>query len=452
MSRRTILHGAVFGLAGLLLAGCGAVKPEERFENLNRIQKETTGSDLVWERDEESRREIEERTARLLDDGLSRREAVELALLRNRDLQAALEDVGIAEAMRVQAGLFTNPSLDAFIGFPIANGDTGGAIAVMLSDLWIIPARVAVAEKNAEAATQRIGEMAIATATTSAAAWDAAIYSRAELAIEQDVLDVQSRTLARIRFRYDYGLENDIEIRNAMAERALQAIRVAEAKETVLTTRARLARALALSEARLGEASLEDDLAIAPSDELAADSAIRLALDRRLDIAVAKLRVRRAENTLVLEKRLIFPAVSVGAGYEGDFNKDNSKGPTVGIEVPLFDQNLAQIARAEFEQRQAEKELEAIELRATEEVRTALAELERWHTEVRILEEKMQPTAARRLAWARKYANRMQLDQLKPLMAEAMQLEVAQAHLGALRQARLAALHLEQALYGGSTH
>ncbi len=49
-----------------------------------------------------------------------------LPLLNNRSLQASFEEIGAAEADLVQAGLFTNPSLDAFLAFPLSRSEQRG--------------------------------------------------------------------------------------------------------------------------------------------------------------------------------------------------------------------------------------------------------------------------------------------------------------------------------------
>ena len=47
-------------------------------------------------------------------------DAVQIAMLNNRDLQALYSELGLAQADLVQAGLFRNPILDAAVFFPLS--------------------------------------------------------------------------------------------------------------------------------------------------------------------------------------------------------------------------------------------------------------------------------------------------------------------------------------------
>ena len=60
-------------------------------------------------------------------------EAVQIALLNNRELQALYSDLGVAQADLVQAGLLKNPIFDAAILFPVASG---GRPKLELSAVW----------------------------------------------------------------------------------------------------------------------------------------------------------------------------------------------------------------------------------------------------------------------------------------------------------------------------
>ena len=48
---------------------------------------------------------------------VTRQDAIQIALLNNRHLQMSLDQLGVAESDFVQAGLFTNPSFAAVLGF-----------------------------------------------------------------------------------------------------------------------------------------------------------------------------------------------------------------------------------------------------------------------------------------------------------------------------------------------
>ncbi len=95
----------------LSIFGCATVNPEPKWQELETISEERTGEQMIWERTEEDAEIIKNNINILLLDALSRKEAIQIALLNNRMLQASFENIGVAEADLVQAGLLTNPVL-----------------------------------------------------------------------------------------------------------------------------------------------------------------------------------------------------------------------------------------------------------------------------------------------------------------------------------------------------
>ena len=91
------LRGAILLAAVLLLGGCATFSKDGGFEAVQTIAKERLGRDAKWLRsvtDEDSARA---HVKSLLSRPLSADDAVQLALLNNRGLQAAYAELGIAE-------------------------------------------------------------------------------------------------------------------------------------------------------------------------------------------------------------------------------------------------------------------------------------------------------------------------------------------------------------------
>ena len=110
---------------------------------------------------------------------LHRQEAIQIALLNNRLLQVSLDQLGVAEADFVQAGLFTTPSFRAFLGIPLSNGESDLGLSVFLSDLWQVPARKKMVAANVEATIREVGTVVVATAADAAVAFVRCIRRRA---------------------------------------------------------------------------------------------------------------------------------------------------------------------------------------------------------------------------------------------------------------------------------
>ena len=106
------------------------------------------------------------------------------------------------------------------------------------------------------------------------------------------------------------------------------------------------------------------------------ETAVRYALDHRVEVQMAKFRIRQAEQMLELDKKFVFKHIGVGASYERDVEGTEGFGPALDIQLPLFDQNQAQIARTRYKIRQERKNLQALEGQIREEVTKDLEQIQ----------------------------------------------------------------------------
>ncbi|HEX5397117.1 MAG TPA: TolC family protein, partial [Candidatus Limnocylindria bacterium] len=101
---------ALFLVVPTLLAGCASFSPDGGMGEVAQDVKRETGANVVKIDSAKAARQAHDRTAALLAEPLSADAAVQVALLGNRDLQAAYNDLGISEADYVQQSLPPNPT------------------------------------------------------------------------------------------------------------------------------------------------------------------------------------------------------------------------------------------------------------------------------------------------------------------------------------------------------
>ncbi len=141
--------------------------------------------------------------------------------------------------------------------------------------------------------------------------------------------------------------------------------------------------------------------------------------------------------------------MGVGAVYEGDVEGTDVFGPAIDIQIPLFDQNQARIARSEYRVRQAQKDLQALEGKVLEEVIGDLEQIQLFKTRARDLRERIIPLREKILEYAEKWVRAMQLNRLFLLEAQRGFLESQQEYLNAQLELQNALTDLELHL-GGS--
>ena len=106
MKSSVALFTLLFVVAGNVVA---ADKSDEAFRDLADAVHARTGKRAQWNRGSPQDAEAERFVETLLRRHLTADSAVQIALLNNRNLQATYEEIGIAQADLVEAGLLRNP-------------------------------------------------------------------------------------------------------------------------------------------------------------------------------------------------------------------------------------------------------------------------------------------------------------------------------------------------------
>ncbi len=141
-----------------LLAGC-TVPVTGGFSDVQNLVGERMEYRLHWYQGTPEDAEVAIRVQAMLAEELSVSSAVMIALLNNRDLQAIYEELGVAQADLVQAGLLRNPVFFGQVRFPEGGGsgtNTELGFAFDFLDLLLLPARTNLAGLEFEAAKRRV--------------------------------------------------------------------------------------------------------------------------------------------------------------------------------------------------------------------------------------------------------------------------------------------------------
>ena len=123
-------------------------------EDLQSTIRQRTGNQVEWQKDVEARDQIREAIRVLLRRTLTADSAVQIALLNIRELQATFEEIGIAQADLIEAGLLKNPIFAGDARFPNrspSGTDIEMSIAQEFFDLLVIPLRKKVAAAHPKA-------------------------------------------------------------------------------------------------------------------------------------------------------------------------------------------------------------------------------------------------------------------------------------------------------------
>lgn len=422
--------------AVLALNGCATVNPRPDYERVAQHVAEATGYDCVHRPgdDQLAANRIEELSA----NGITAREAVQICLLNNPSLQAEFLNVGMARADVVQSGLLSNPSLGFSLRLPAGGGLAAleGGIAQNIADLWQIPVRRRAAQRELDRAILELANTAADLAADTKVAYYEAVGAEQlyETALENLEVARELLELAETRQGAGAGTELDVNLSRAlMLEAELEA---ASSRLALAELRRSLAKLLGLTGAA-DELVLLDALPSAPSRRPDSGQLLELAKQWRLDMKAARQAVLAAEAALQEQYRSIIPSVELGMELERGERKrqggrdiladtarasianggltapeiqprsergkstDFSIGPSIGLELPIFDQNQAQIAKAKYAYEQACKTFDALNRAVTQEVHGALDRAATAWELARLYETRSIPLAERNLELSR---------------------------------------------------
>ena len=363
------------GTALLLLGatGCASVNLSAGFPEVAVAIEERSATRIVWNSGTELDKEAEDRLQTLLRRKLTVEDAVQIAMLNNRDLQAMYTDLGLAQADLVQAGLFKNPVLDAAVLFPLSGvrPDLQLGVAVSLLDALYVPLRKRVAAARFEEAKLRVTGAVLDFAAQVRKAFYVHQANEQMLELRRTIKQALGASLEVSRRLHEAGNISDLDLARDRAQAEVSKVMLRAAEVDVRQSREHLNGLMGV----WGEGTtweIDGRMPDIPAEPGPGQDAERGALARSVDLLHAQQRIIAAGQQLGFNRATaLIPDLDLGAAAEKEGSETWKVGPTVTIPIPLFDQGQAGIARAAAEVRRARQEYYALAVRIRATARAA---------------------------------------------------------------------------------
>ena len=312
-------------------------------------------------------------TATLLAQPLTVDDAVQLALLNNRGLQATYAELGIAEADVVQAGRLPNPR---FGTTRTRAGDTfkyETSVTFPIVELLTLPLALRLERQRFEAVQLDVAQQVLRLGLETRKAWFRAVAAEQAVRYQEQVVEAAAAAAELATRMAERG---NLNARDRMLEQAFHAAtaaRLSSLQAEAVAAREWLTRTMGLDTDNAGYA-LAERLPDLPSAPPAVSELEAFAVRERLDVRAAQRNADAVARSLGLTKATRFvDALEFGPASVMENGEATKKGYTIGIEVPLFDWGGARVARAEAQYRQAVSRIAAAAIDAQSEVRAAEA-------------------------------------------------------------------------------
>jgi cobalt-zinc-cadmium efflux system outer membrane protein len=354
--------------SAILLGGCASVPREAGFPAVEAAVAERTGQRVRWNRLTAEDRSVDSAVRDLLARPLTADAVAQVALLNNRSLQATYEDLGIAQAEVVQAGLLRNPVFDGEVKFGEGGSGTAVEIAVVQDflDVFFIPLRKRIAEDAFEATKLRVTGAVLDLAAQTRIAFYAHVAAEQTVEMRQTVMAATDASFDLARRLHAAGNISDLDLAQERALFEEAKVGLAEAEAAVLDSRERMNVLMGVWGTDTAWKSVKR-LPDLPSEELALDDAERQAVERSLELAAARSEVQAAAATLGVQRSLgLLPEAEVGASAEREGDGEWAVGPALSLPIPLFDQGQARTAAADSTLQRARQQFiaTAVEVRS----------------------------------------------------------------------------------------
>ncbi len=358
-------------VSAAVLGGCASFSTDGGFSRVEQTAKERLGKDLRWARTEADQDTIDRRVSELLARPLSVDDAVQIALLNNRGLQATFHELGITEAEVVQAGRLPNP------GFSFSRLKRGDEVELErslhfnLARLVALPLIGALEARRFEQVRGQVTLSMLSLAADTRKAWVLALAAEESVRYMRQVQQAAQASAELARRMEQVGNFNKLQRAREQSFHADAALNLARAEQAQRASRERLTRLLGLWGAQ-AQFSLPERLPDLPAAALDLPDIERVALAQRLDVQGARLATEQTARNLGLTKTTRFVNVlELGLVRNSSNAAPTQRGWEIAFELPLFDWGGARVARAESVYMQALHRAAETAINARSEVREA---------------------------------------------------------------------------------
>ncbi len=432
-----------------ILSACTTIAPRTEFTEVSNEISERIGKKIYWKNDTQEDVEVEKQVRGILAQQLNVEQAVQIALLTNPKIQAVYEELGIAQADLVQAGLFNNPIFSASVLYPSGGGGSNLDFDISWSflSLFTMPLNKDLAKSDADIAFNKVVAAVLDLSdNVRTAFYRAQANSQAAEMLQQVVMATDASYEAAKRLHHA-GNITDL----ALAQQRLlyeeAKLMLVDSQFSINQSREELNKLMGL----WGNAiQWEISLRLPAMDEEAFEiiDIEQRVIDKSIDLKIYQLEITKIAQRLGLVNiTSLIPDLDIGFGWERD-DGEYQQGPSFGIQVPIFDTGQARKAGLQARLTQAQREYinTAIALRSS--ARLTAQTLLHHYARVNHFKNILIPLRQRIVNGAQLEYNAMQIGVFKLLTAQKQQIDTGRQYISSLRDYWLARTSMDMLLSG----
>ena len=437
-------YAARLAVVGMALAGggCATLGPDRGRVDTDTLVAARSNAALEWAQSPTADADA----AALREQPMTPVNAVQMALLRSPRLQQEYARLGLIRADVQQALQLANPRLNARRLTSNGAATTTLGLAMPLVDLLVLPSRSRLARADHERAKREIAASILGVTVDVEAAWYGYVAARqiAEMRAEVAKAMVTSADLAQ-RF-FESGNINELQLKQEQAAASQARIDGARATADAQRARLQLNTLIGLSGAD-AEWPVSAQLPSPVEQEDAAEVLQTLGKTTNLQLMAARQELVVMEGALATTRRFrLLGGTEIGYERETETDGQRLTGPTLNLELPVFNQGQARVARAQALVAQSRARLAELELTAGNAVRLGVEHVRVLREIVDTHRTALIPQRESVVARSQEQQNYMIIGVFELIQAKRQEYDAYQSYLEAIRDYWLARTELVRAV------
>lgn len=328
-------------LTALGLSGCAAFSPDGGMTTVSDLTSQTIKKDIAFVHSAEGAAAVDARVRELLARTLSADAAVQIALLNNKGLQAAYNELALAETDLVEQSLPPNPAFS----LSRISGDGGSEIErQVVGDilaLATLPFRSEIARERFRAAQLRAALATLRLAADVRRAYLRTVAGNEMVALLTDAKATAESTAQLAAKLGETGSLNKLDQAREQVFYAETTADLATARQAATSARERLARLMGLWDGGL-DFRLPNQLPPLPRRPQSLPSIEADAVAHRIDLQIARLELNALAKALNLTEATRFVTLLDLAGIsrrtqDPEGPPFRERGFDVQFQIPIFD-------------------------------------------------------------------------------------------------------------------
>ena len=438
-----------------VFSGCASVPKDAGFSDVQNIIEQRIGRRVHWNQGTSEDAAVVDAVRSMLQQELTIDEAVQIALLNNRSLLATYEELGIAQADLVQAGLLRNPTFGASFRFPDKtvgghrSTNTEFSVVQDFLDLLVRPLRKKVAATQFEQTKLRVGNAVLNLAAEVRSFYYTLQADEQTLEMRRTVVQATEAAVDIATRQHDAGTLKTLDLANQQGFHDQAKLDMTRTDIQIVADRERLNRLMGIWGADTMW-KLPERLPELPESEIPMEHLESIAVSQRLDLAAARQETQVIAHALSLTRRYrYFYVFDVGVDSEHDVADDVTfTGPNLTLELPIFDRRQASISRLEAQLRQSLQRLASLAIDIRSEVREIRERLLAARNVAKYHHDSILPLRQRIVDESQLYYNGMLIGVYELLLAKQNQINAGREYIETLRDYWIARSDLERAVGG----